>query len=116
MAKWVKRLAPEDKEGVGSGHAEDLDFASQRPALHEHLTCDWLEGTKRLTSTLGLSTEGGRWKARLADRDNGMVLFVSGDSVEGALDALEKALTGGEADWRVDQYATSKGASGKKRC
>ena len=115
MAKWCKRMLPEDREAVGAGHVDDPVFAKDYPAIHEHLTCDWLEGAKRSTSILGVSTDGGKFKVRLADRENGMVLFVSGDGFYGALDALEGALTVGEADWRVDQFATPQGAAKRRK-
>lgn len=113
MAKFVKRLKETDRGNLVGGRADDPELAKQYPALTEHLTCDWLEGAARQTSTVGISVDGGRWKGRLADRENGLVLFVSGDSFEGVLGALEAALTDPEADWREDQFASKRG--GKKK-
>lgn len=105
MAAFVRRVIHDAEGGVRGERATDESFSNEYPALWEYLSLDWLEGSERLTSTLGLSIDCGQWKARLADRDNGMVCFVSGASYEDTLRALEAALAAGEADWRRDQFA-----------
>ena len=115
MAKFIHRLA-ENEKGLTAGQGvSDPVLEQTHPALHEHLVTDWLEGSKRITSSLGINIDQGRWKARLADRENGMVLFVTGDSFQGVLDVLESTLRGDSADWRVDQFASNNGAKKKNR-
>lgn len=108
MAQFVKRLVPVAEGEVVHERAVDEEFARNYPALAEYLTCDWLEGAVRETSTLGISVDAGQWKARLADRDTGLVTFVSSDGFYAVLDALEGRLARGEADWRRDQFAKPK--------
>jgi len=108
MAQWVKRAAAPD--GVARGErALDEELALSHPALHEHLTLDWLDGGVRETSTLTISSEAGRWRARLCDRDNGLVCFITGDGFHAVLGALERSLVEDTADWRVDQFAKRPG-------
>lgn len=83
--------------------ADDIDseFAGRFPALWEYVTVRLLKGQVRQTSTLLFFREDGQWKLCVSDRDTGRVLFRSGDSVEEALDAAEKALASPRADWRA---------------
>jgi hypothetical protein len=108
VASFIKRHIAMAEGEVCSERAVDEEFARNYPALAEYLTIDWLEGERRETATLGISVDAGQWKARLADRDSGLVTFVSGDGFYAVLDALEGRLARGEADWRRDQYAKPK--------
>jgi len=106
VAKFCQRLAAEEKAALTGGRATDSALEQDYPALYEYMTLDWLEGKARQTATIGLSVDAGKWKARLADRENGLVLFVSADGFYEALGTLEKALASGTADWRTDQFAS----------
>jgi len=108
VASFVKRVVPLADGSVASERAVDEDMARDYPALYEYLTLDWLEGISRETATLGVSVDAGQFKARLADRDAGLVTFVSADSFFGVLEALERHLAAGTADWRRDAYAKPK--------
>lgn len=108
VAQFVKRHVAVAEGEIVHERAMDEEFARNYPALAEYITCDWLEGERRETSTLGISVDAGQWKARLADRDSGLVTFVSGDGFYAVLDALEGRLARGEADWRRDQFAKAK--------
>jgi len=69
--------------------------------LEEQLvTLTYDDGSVRRTSTVTLFAEDGRWKGCLSDRDQGMVLFATGDSAAGVLEALDEALGSGHPDWR----------------
>jgi len=70
------------------------------PALLEWMTLGVLADGPRQTSTLLLFTEEGQWKACLHDRDGGVQLFRSGETVSEALQSVEDALVSGRADWR----------------
>lgn len=114
VAEFVRKVKA--SEGVGRQLVvlDDEKFKKRYPAIFEHLTLDTLEGSPRETSTLGVSTELGRWKACLRDRDNGLCLWVSGDTFDGLLGALEGILAKGGGDWREDKYASSKRPAGKR--
>jgi hypothetical protein len=105
VAEFVRRCKADAEGGLRGERAVDAEFMASYPALHEHLTLDWLEGSPRETSTLSISCDAGRWKARLCDRDNGLVAFISADGFGDVLAALERGLVSGDADWRTDQFA-----------
>jgi hypothetical protein len=111
VAQFVSRRKLDDGTHR-SERANDVEFASSYPAIHEHLTLDWLDGAARQTSSLGISIDAGQWKARLADRDNGLVAFCSADGFYAVLDALERQLASGTCDWREDRFA---GKAGKPK-
>lgn len=110
VATFVKRVVRMEDGGVRGERAVDLDMEQQYPALHEYLTLDWMDGEARETATLGISVDAGQFKARLADRDAGLVTFVSADGFLAVLEALERQLAAGTADWRRDQYSKAKPA------
>lgn len=78
----------------------DGEFSRRRPALHEWLTLCVDQGQPVETATLLLFCEDGQFKACLHDRESSRVCFRAADSVEGVLDAMERALQDGTADWR----------------
>ena len=89
----------------GSVTPDDVDneFAGKWPALWEYVTCRSFRGQQRVTSTLLFFREDGQWKLCVSDRDCDRVLFRSGESIEEALDAAEKALASPRADWRASK-------------
>jgi len=99
VADFIKRIK-RDPEGVTGAVPVDSEFAARYAAVHEHLTCDWLEGAARRTSSLTVFVDGGRWKGCLSDRENGLVLFVAADGFGGVLDTLERQIRDGTGDWR----------------
>jgi len=68
------------------------------------------DGAPRALPTLMFFLHDGRLTAALNDRDNVQTVFVSGDSPEAILDALERGLAGDSLQWRPN-----KPAGGKKR-
>lgn len=79
------------------------DHASLKamPLLMEMLTTDrWDDGTPRLPSAISLFIEDGRWKAAINDKDLRASLYVTADTLVGALKALESALASPSPDWR----------------
>jgi hypothetical protein len=63
----------------------------------------------RAPGSLMVFVEGGKWKAKLKDKEEGLYCFVSADGPDGLLEAVEKGLADGTHDWRVDQEYTSTG-------
>lgn len=79
----------------------DSPSCKRFPGLSEFLGATiYPDGTDRIPGTIALFVAEGKWKAALNDRDQEMSLYVSGDSPQSVLEALEKQLTKEEADWR----------------
>ena len=101
---WIKAVRrPDDGSGSG-GAAVDPLWVSEFPALHEYLSLGTnADGTPRRTATLTLFTEHGSWKCFLNERDAGASLCASGDTVSGALSALEVMLEAENTPWRFSE-------------
>lgn len=110
MASFIKRFEDAVGRPGSKGLPDDQDFYIPYPAIWEYLTLSELDGKGRETATLlfFVDTESGRWKACLNDRDSCMVSFHTGDTFAGLLDAVERSLREGAADWRKQRQ-------GKKR-
>lgn len=48
--------------------------------------------------------EDGKFKAAITDKDSGMVAFLSSDSFQGLLEALDRGLGNGSLDWRQSNF------------
>lgn len=95
-----KALAAKAPAGKGSG-ASDSTLEASCPALHEFLTLSALPGgATRTTSTLLVFCDGGLWKAVLNERDAGVCLWATAESLQGLWDELEARLTAPVVDWR----------------
>lgn len=109
----ARRVSSSGSSGTGSavatpgkvlaGFANLLEFLSMRT---------WPDGSLRLTGTITLSTEGSSWKATLKDRDSAGVAFVTADTPDSLLKALDKGIEAGTLEWRDDKF---QGGSGKRR-
>jgi hypothetical protein len=107
MALQKRGRAPEDSSPGGQA-AVGGELSKRWPHVLEFLaSCSWGDGTSRVTGTVMLLTEGGRWKAWAHDRDSSEGLFVSALTLEGTLDALEDILITGNGDWRPDKKPVS---------
>jgi hypothetical protein len=114
---FLRRAAATVSQGAGSLAFPDERFQKKFPALYEHLTQQtWPEGGVRQTSTLSLFADEGQLKGSLNNRDEGLVLFATGKTLEGLLVAMEASLMADEPPWRKSAFA-KKGAEGggKKR-
>jgi len=108
---WLRQVRrPEGPLGSG-GLATDPEWLQEYPALHEYVTLGTNpDGSVRRTSTLTLFAESGTWKCFLNERDSGASLCASGDTVSGALAALEVMLEGETPPWRFsDRQAAANG-------
>lgn len=98
----MKRTQSSDTVGSPSSIWRDLSFSSTRPALSEFLgdpTFD--DRTPRQTGTLLLFCDGSLLKACLTDREQNLVAFLTSQSFDGLMDALEEGLQTQALDWRV---------------
>lgn len=92
----------EQPSTAAPGKWPDEGWAKKYPALCEFLGDDrWDDGTPREVATLGLKTEDMRIVASLNDHSSARSLYRSGETVEGALRALDKACVDPGADWRA---------------
>jgi hypothetical protein len=66
------------------------------------------EGKPRQTATMTIVCEDGKWKGGIKERDHAMSLWRAGDTLVGLLEALEKALAEGSADWKKTEYKSRK--------
>jgi len=102
-----KALGAKAPSGKGAA-ASDATLASSCPALHEFLTLSQLpDGTARTTSTLLVFSESGLWKACLCERDAGLNLWATAESLQGLWDELEARLTAPAVDWRPSKRPAS---------
>lgn len=113
-----KALGAKAPTGKGAA-ASDATLAAACPALHEFLTlCQLPDGTARTTATLLVFSEGGLWKACLCERDAGLNLWATAESLQGLWDELEARLTAPVVDWRPSRRpavpAAQKGKVDKK--
>jgi hypothetical protein len=98
---------PRRNEPRSIAFASDIELSPlgvAYPAVWCELTCDhWEDGSARETSSLTLFLQEGLLKGCLRDRGNDRVTFVSGDSLERVLQALEDGLSTDSLDWRRDR-------------
>lgn len=74
------------------------------PDLHAFLTeMTWDDGKKRITGTVLMFCEDGLWKARLNDRDAKVTGWISGESYEGLMEGVDRAIGNGSIQWRADK-------------
>jgi hypothetical protein len=99
----MKRPDPATAEAPG-GPAQFPDdrWVKSMPLLCEYLASDaWDDGKPREQSTVSIKCQDGRVLAVLNDLEMRRSLYVSAETVEGALKALEKHLGSSLADWRA---------------
>jgi hypothetical protein len=112
----LKKPEPKSNGSVDALSAScEGSLPKRLPTLAEWLSaCQWEDGSLRVTSTLSVSVADGKWKLRINDRDGERVAFLSGDTLDGVLDSLERALVKSSVDWRHDDFAkgTAKGKKG----
>jgi len=98
VQKALQSKAPQGKGSLAS----DSALAATCPALHEFLTLSVLpDGTTRTPSTLCFFSDGGLWKAVLNEKDLGLCLWATGESLPQLWEELEARLTAPVVDWRA---------------
>lgn len=83
--------------------AQDDWLESVAPTLHQFLILRGWGGKQRKPGTIRIFAEEGRWKACLNDNEGNRYAFVSGDTLQGLLGAVEKGLAGKGLDWRANK-------------
>lgn len=98
------------KRGEADTAATDDTMSGRFPTLIELMTSTVkVNGRRRQVSTLTILAEDGVFKVGLRDRDNAVSLWVSGDGVLGALEAIERALNERPVAWRKTPEQYSRG-------
>jgi len=96
--------APKPGSEKGLPAAQPDGWLEFYPGLQAFLVqTKWEDGAARLTGTLMLVAEGGRYKVWVHDRDGKRSVWLSGDSVEQVTQHAEDVVSGGPADWRPDR-------------
>lgn len=99
--------------------ANDPEFAKLYPVVHDMMTS--LEGEKkgehREGNSMWIVTGDGRWTVCFAERNEDATLWTSADTFWGLFEALEKAVTSENPDWRVksDNGSFSRKKKDKRR-
>lgn len=107
VAKYLKKAEAAARKSPK--RKVDPYFAEKFEALHEFLVLtEWEDKSPRETGTLTLFVDQGQWKARLNDRDGGLVVFLAAEGYIALLEALEAGLREGTLDWRVDKFASAR--------
>lgn len=112
VAQYVRRaVAAHERRSVRVSQ-EGEKWVSSHPATWEYLTLETHDdGESRELSMMLVLVEDGRFKVALQDREEGRSLWVTADTLDGALEALETALQDGRGDWRQ----MKQGPSAKRR-
>jgi len=86
---------------------EDPSFSKKCPTVLEFLGCNmWPDQTPREPGTITLFIEGHRWKAGVNDRDGEFSAYLSAETFQGLLEALERGLDQDKLDWRPWKKST----------
>ena len=86
---------------LGADVAPPCGLSAKYPSLWHFLADDqWDDGSVRVSGTVTLLVEAGRIKAALNDRDGSRSAFISSDSLETLLGAVDTALEKDRVEWR----------------
>lgn len=102
------RTAAAAAKTSGDGWPDEA-WAKKHPQLVIWLSDDrWDDGTTRELSSLSLKYQEGMVLASLNDQDGKRTLYKAAGSVAEAIQAIEKALQTGNAEWRSWNHRTKK--------
>lgn len=104
---WPERPAwvSDSRDGGGQGYdaAGDSWLEGVAPTLYQFLTLQGWGGKQRKPGTIRIFAEEGKWKCCLNDNEAGRYAFVSADSLEKLLGAVEAGLGARGMDWRPNK-------------
>lgn len=98
-------------------HAAPGDLKELYPNLAEFMTAALFEGDDetRESPTLTVWAAGGLWKASVKDRAEGLIMWLSAESVTELLSLLEDMVLNPEAPWRHDDPAHERNGKRAKK-
>jgi len=104
-------------EGEGQGgQLVDEAFAKRHATLVEVMSARGVvEGHETNRMSLSLFVQDGQWKAILKDKQDGLCLWVSAQTIAALWTSLEACLVDPETVWRTDRYAGANSAKRVKR-
>lgn len=107
MGSFLVRRSSSSTGGVGgSTSVPPAGDVSALPALTEFLAAaQYADGTERLTGTLTIFFEGGRWKVCCNDRDQEVCGWAAVDELVDLPLAVDLLLQAGKLDWRETRKA-----------
>lgn len=106
----MQRPLTSSTQALPSYVARDSHEWNLFPLLMAHCHDEaWDDGSPRTTSTLMFFSVNNSWRAMLKNRAEDTVAFVTSQTIEGCLVALESGLAGSGLDWRRDQKPGQKG-------
>lgn len=107
----MKKRVMEDGFGA-TGMPATGDLFCGHPSLFAYLTDDfWDDGSPRKRATIMLFADGATWKAWFNDREEGRTCWMTGDSPESLIAALDLALETDTVSWKSEG---GKGSRGRK--
>jgi hypothetical protein len=113
MMSFIKRGLAAAVVGGPVAPFPDAKFAKDWPAIYEYMTASkYPDGTDRKLSSVTLFCEDSQLKVCLTEKNEGLVLFAAGKTLQTALNALEGLLAAEETPWRRSAYGAS-GTQGK---
>lgn len=114
VAKFIRKAVAAVNGQAAALSAAGQAWAEKHEAIVEYMTCEELPGGgARVTSMLCVFWEAGLYKVALQDRQEGLSLWASAQSIPEALEALEGRLRAGDGDWRP--MRGQRPAGGRKR-
>jgi len=109
MGQFTQKASENAKSKGGGGSVTDKTFATKFPAIWDFLTDQApIGGKPRLTTAFTFSLDAGLLKMRVNDRQRGLYAFVSSESFQGLLEAVEDGLKEDCLDWREDTFSKAK--------
>lgn len=112
VLQMLKKAEVRRVEGLPQTRLLPCEWAELLPSVWQYLTQDrWEDGSPRETSGLLLFCQDGLLKGMLRDKESGLCLWVTGQSLQGLLATLEAALGDPAAEWRVDRQAAGQKAT-----
>lgn len=100
MGKLLKNALARQAKLTSGGTAKDADFQKRFPLLYEYLTTAEIDGVARPLSKISVFTDGGLWKGALNDAGTNATMWVTAESFDGVLIALEASASSDEPNWR----------------
>ena len=102
MSALKRRESSSSQAPVSGSFAGTADELVRWPAILEFVSAErWPDGAMRTPGSLVVFVEQGRLKVCVNDKSQGLVAFVTAESLVGLLDAAEAILVSETGDWRA---------------
>lgn len=100
IESFIDRLRKITSDREVAPHGSDPWLSKRCPLLHELLFTTAISGKERKTATLSVTVYEGKVRVFVNDRDTGLSLAITLQSLQNAWESLEAALADPEAGWR----------------